>query len=242
MKTLSYWVLGLGLIVLAFVGLSPEPKPNTSATLPWDIRLVDGGHSEVFGITLGQTTVSEALAILGVDHDLAIISDQQDKSGLEIYYSHFRTGPLAAKLVLSVNIDPLLLETMQARASNAQYLQSGARKFSLNDMDLDNIQNLSIGALSLIPSANLSRETIIARFGEPAEIIVIGEQAQHLLYPAKGLDVAFHPETKETLQYTAPRDFEQLRQPLRKRQLANKQASMAAQKTAQKTAPETTQP
>lgn len=234
MKTVSYWVLGLALIALAFVGLSPEPKPNTSATLPWDIRLVDGGQSEVFGITLGRTTVSEALAILGVDHDLAIISDQQDHSGLEIYYSHFRTGPLAAKLVLSVDIDPLLLETMQARASNAQYLQSGARKFSLSDLDLGNIQSLSIDALSLIPSANLSRETIIARFGEPDEIIAIGELAQHLLYPSKGLDVVFHPESKETLQYTAPRDFEQLRQPLREQ--------LKAQVKSVTTALETTQP
>lgn len=233
MKTLSYWVLGLALIALAFVGLSPDPKPNTSATLPWDIRLVEAGHSEVFGITLGRTTVNEALDILGVDHDLAIISDQQDHSGLEIYYSHFRTGPLAAKLILSVNIDPLLLETMQARASNAQYLQSGARKFSLSAMDLKNIQPLKIGALSLIPAANLSRETIITRFGEPAETIVIGEQAQHMLYPSKGLDVVFHPGTKETMQYTAPRDFEQLRQPLREQQRAQNQQAMSELETTQ---------
>jgi len=232
MKTLSYWVLGLALLALAFVGLSPDPKAKPSATLPWDIRLSDNGHSEVFGITLGQTTVSEALAILGIDHDLAIISDQQDHSGLEIYYSHFRTGPLAAKLVLSVTIEPLLLETMQARASKAQYLKTGARKFSLNDTDLNNIQALTIGALSLIPAANLSRETIIARFGEPTEVIASAGQGQHLLYPEKGLDVVFHPETKETFQYVAPRNFKQLSQPLHEQQKIQEQVSEQASDTA----------
>jgi len=239
MKTLSYWVLGLALLALAFVGLSPDSKSHSSATLPWDIRLSDDGHSEVFGITLGRTTVSEALTILGIDHDLAIISDQQDKSGLEIYYSHFRTGPLAAKLVLSVTINPLLLETMQARASKAQYLKTGARKFSLNDADLNNIQALSIGGITLMPAANLSRDTIIARFGEPAEIIVIDEQGQHLLYPDKGLDVVFHPETKETFQYIAPRDFEQLSKPLRE-QLQTQQVQTSDQASASTS--KTTQP
>lgn len=219
MKTLSYWVLGLALLALAFVGLSPKSKPHTSAALPWDIRLSDNGHSEVFGVTLGRTSVREALAILGIDHDLAIISDQQDNSGLEIYYSHFRSGPLSAKLVLSVTIDPLLLETLQARASKAQYLQSGARKFSLNPEDLKNIQDLSIGAITLIPAANLSHETIIERFGQPLEVIAIGDR-EHMLYPAQGLDVAFHPEAKETLQYTAPHDFELLHQPLREQRQA----------------------
>ena len=38
----------------------------------------------------------------------------------------------------------------------------------------------------------------------------------HLLYPDKGLDVVVDGNGKELLQYVAPRDFAELREPLNK--------------------------
>ncbi len=218
MKTLSYWILGFIFIALSFVLLKPSPKDEGFVAavkqLPWDIQTNEYGGSRVFGIDLGQTTVNQALNLLGEDHDLAIISDQQDNAGLEIYYSHFRSGPFNAKLILSVDVNNLLLETMINRASNSEYIDSGARKFSLSPEDLSHIQEFTIKAITLVPSANLSEATIIDRFGEAAKVIQIDAQTTHFLYPGKGLDVALNKDAKEAFQYIAPIDFKILSDPL----------------------------
>jgi hypothetical protein len=44
----------------------------------------------------------------------------------------------------------------------------------------------------------------------------VSEKRVHLLYPEKGLDVVVDSDGKELLQYVAPRNFAELREPLHK--------------------------
>ena len=62
----------------------------------------------------------------------------------------------------------------------------------------------------------ISRRLKKWRFGEPGERLVVSEKRVHLLYPDKGLDVVVDGNGKELLQYVAPRDFAELREPLNK--------------------------
>jgi hypothetical protein len=54
---------------------------------------------------------------------------------------------------------------------------------------------------------------ILERFGQPAERIRVNEHLEHLLYPAKGLDIVLDSKGRELLQYVAPARFEALRAP-----------------------------
>ena len=73
---------------------------------------------------------------------------------------------------------------------------------------------LPVRAFSVIPTVNLDETTIIQRFGEPGERIVLSEKRTHLLYPKLGLDVMVDKGGKELLQYVAPQHFSRLREPL----------------------------
>lgn len=202
--------------VVSYFALKPNGDESAVKTyaLPWQIQVHDDGTSTVFGISLERTTVKELLEIKGEDHELAIISDSDDHSGLEIYFSHFSIGPLQGKLIAQVNANQQQLEAMQANASVASYTSSGSRKFLLNESDLEAIQNWTIGSLSYLPSASLDEAIILERFGSPQRRVSLEEGIEHFLYPKKGLDIALNAEGKELLQYVAPRSFESLSRPL----------------------------
>lgn len=206
---------------LAYFTLKPEHKQAASGVqvlMPWDIEIMDDGTSKIFNLQLEHSTVAETLNTLGIDHDLAIISDQNDHSGLEIYYSHFAAGPIKGKLVITVQASQSELEQMQARAGSSSYLSTGARKFLINQEDLAKIQHWPITSLSFIPSASLDKDIIEARFGPAEHTIAVGDEEEevHYLYPGQGLDIALNKDAKEVLQYVAPRSFNLISSPLNK--------------------------
>lgn len=208
-------VVTLALAVAGYFLLEPAPTDTEApSNLPWQIELDSEGRSRVFGITLESTTVAQMIERLGQDHELAIISDNNDQSGLEVYFSHFAAGPIKGKLIARIQADSQTLNTMQASASRKSYTSSGSRKFMLNEQDLERIRQWPVDSLSFIPSANLDEAIILSRFGEPDQRIHTEAGIQHFLYTNKGLDIALSEDTKELLQYVAPRNFNQLLAPL----------------------------
>jgi len=207
--------LGLGtLIAIAYFALMPSGVPSASPTnLPWQItRLPDGG-TEVFGIRPGITRIDEALQVLGEDHDLAVIIDKEDRAGLEVYFSHFKAGPLAGKLILNARIDSESLEAMAAGANKSSYMASGSRKFQLNSQDLQRAQKLVLEGVSFIPAATLSKEIVEQRFGQEYRLVQT-EDSDYFLYPTLGLSITLNKEAKEVLQYVHPEQFALVSEPL----------------------------
>ncbi len=212
----SLTILIVAALAIAVVWLLRPDSGSVSqfeqAPLPWKITTFSDGTSEVFRLHLGEVTVAQLLQQLGEDHELAIISDDNDRSGLEIFYTSFSAGPIKGKLIARVNASQETLETMQANAASSSYIDTGSRKFLLNANDLQRIQGWTIAGLSFVPAANLSDEVIVARFGEPARKVP-AEDAVHYFYPQKGLHIARSDKAKELLQYVAPRDFARLELP-----------------------------
>ncbi len=215
MKRLFSLLIFLTIIIVAFLSLKPsrEYSAENISGLPWQIEILPGGLSNVFGITLGQSTLADARDRLGDDMTLAIIvaSDQdRDPGGLEMFYSHFRAGVFSGKLVLSAEIAPEVLTQMIERAVKFGYMDSGARKFTLNPDGLSTALQAPVASVTFIPTVNIDETSAIKRFGPAAETIRTSEQVTHLLYPDKGLDLIINEKGKEVLQYVAPRDFERL--------------------------------
>jgi hypothetical protein len=192
--------------------------------LPWQIETLPNGGSRVFGLALPGSTLADARERLGKDMDLAVVATSGEAGALEAYYGEFVAGVLTGKLILVPAVDPKTVEQLRRNAVKSDYMDSGARKFTLNPDDLPLAWAAPIATVTFIPSANLEEETALKRFGPPAERIRANEHVEHLLYPDKGLDLVLDAKGKEVLQYVAPRDFARLREPLLKQQAENSTA------------------
>lgn len=218
MKKLLLTIAFLALIAAAYLGLKPRAQhlANENTSLPWEITLSANGYSQVFGIDIGQSTLGETARLLGVDHEIAIISDNEDNSALELYAAHYQSGPLSAKLIVSFMAEDKLLLAMKERADHKEYMASGSRKFLLSAEDLHRAQALVVRSVSFIPAARLNKEIIESRFGKPSQVVQASETETHYLYPQQGLDIVLNSNAKDRLQYVAPKDFDLLLAPLQR--------------------------
>jgi hypothetical protein len=178
--------------------------------LPWHIQQLENNTTRVFNITLGETTFQQAGKALGMDKELAILIDQDDKPRLEMYYPRFKAGPITGKLIVMANINEDRLARLVEKIETGEYLTSGARKFIPHDTELDSVNDAPVKQLVLLPTVSLDEEIINKRFGPANEVIKIGELATYYIFPEKGLAIALYSEGKDVLQYVHPKDMKAL--------------------------------
>ena len=211
---MKYFLALMAIITVAFsqASFSNEKTGNEHLTgLPWQIDILPGGDTQVFGIILGRTTLGEAIERLGdEDMELAIIASPYETGALEAYYNHYSAGPITGKLFLIMDIAPDELSRWRERA----YRDGGTRKHYLHPDDLAAAYRAPVRVINFMPSFNLDEEIVRARFGAPAGIFQAHEQQQHWLYPDKGLDLILNTESKEVLQYMSPGEFSTYRDQL----------------------------
>lgn len=208
----SFALLAVLLAVYPFFDQSENPATVTG--LPWQIEIMLDGSTQVFGLHIGVSRLSDAYAMLGSDMELAIVAASDELGNLEMYYGHYQAGLLSGKLVLQTSASAQKLKTWRDNAAKFDYMASGlAKKYTLSDDDVSQVLDEVITGLTFIPAVNLDEKVILARFGEPDNRIQL-DGVTHFLYSAKGLDLALHDASKEVIQYVSPADFAQLLQPL----------------------------
>jgi hypothetical protein len=218
----------IALIIAALVvpfflpGLGKQEGVEPNRNLPWQIEADGQGGSRVFGLQIGRSTLADVRQQLGNEIEVAIIAEPNEIGTLEGYFSQVPLGFVLAKLVVTVDADPGAISAMRDRALRAKHMESTTRKITLHPDDLAAADALPIKAISVIPTVNLEEATVIQRFGQPGERIVVSDRRTHLLYPQLGLDVVVDQDGKELLQYVAPRDFALLREPLMRPVVADK--------------------
>lgn len=210
-------LIAIALIVPFLVpGLGQQEGVDPNANLPWQIELDAQGGSSVFGLHPGVSTIGEVRQKFGSEMDVAIVAEPNEMGTLEGYYSQVALGFVLAKVIVTVDAKKELILEMRERALKAKHMESMTRKITLSPDDLAAIEKMPVKAISVIPSVNLDEATVIQRFGPPGERLAVSEKRVHLLYPEKGLDVVVDSDGKELLQYVAPRNFAELREPLNK--------------------------
>ena len=202
------YVIALLVVMLVTVSLwfsGDNESGNDAAVtgLPWQIKVLQDGSTEVFGITLGQTTFGETLELHGDDLQLAIIAAPQETGTLEAYYSRYSAGPITGKLLLILDVAPDVLASLRERA----FQEGGMRRYRLHPDDIPLAYQAPVKVINFLPSFRLDEDIVQNRFGTPAEIIQIGTSEKHLLYPEKGLDLILNTEGKDVLQYLPPQDL-----------------------------------
>lgn len=209
----------IAVLLAVYPFLDSSKNSETLSGLPWQIEVMDDGSTQVFGLHIGVSRLSDVRSILGSDHELAIISatsvvSGDDSGNLEMYYGHYRAGLLSGKLVLQVDSSVQNIQRWRDNAIKSDYMASGlAKKYSLSEQDLPEALNETVISVTFIPTVNLDEKVVLERFGMPAQIVHAAD-VTHYLYPEKGLHIALHEKSKEVLQYVEPVKFQQLIEPL----------------------------
>ena len=181
---------------------------------PWEVKVTPDGHSEVFGLTLGRSTMTDAVRVLGKDMEIGIISAPGEVGNLEAYYQNITLGFVTGKMVMSLPVPRNQVAQMRARAVKSEFMESTTRKSTLTPEDEATAMTVPIDAIALIPSVSLDKSIIEGRFGKPAQVVRTSDHVEHYLYPDKGIDVVLDSKGKDILQYVAPADFHRLAMPL----------------------------
>lgn len=205
----------LALIIPFFIpGAGKQEGVDPNNDLPWQITVDGQGGSSVFGLKPGVSTLGDVRRRLGDEIEVAIIAEPNEIGSLEGYYGQIALGFVLAKMIVTVDVPEEVISAMRERALKAKHMESTTRRITLHPDDLAAVERAPISAISVIPTVNLEAATVIQRFGEPGERIVVSDKRTHLLYPKLGLDVVVDKDGKELLQYVAPRQFARLRDPL----------------------------
>lgn len=223
-------VISLGVVVgvlaaaVAWSLLSMEPagRGNSDTGLPWQVRADGTGAAEVFGLSLGRSTLADVQRRFSEDLNIGLIAPNGQVPALEAYVESFKAGFITGKLVLAFETDPAWAEQARARAPKNDIGEGGrSRRYTLAVDDLETARRSVLVAMAFLPSARLDEATVVQRFGDSPERHTGPAGETQLLYAVKGVAIALPPPEGEgaggrvVIQYTAPRDFERrLRAPL----------------------------
>ena len=217
-KFISHSTIVLALLPGLLAGCDGGSEMPAQNMFPWQISVTADGKSRVFGITFNQSKLQQAASMLGSDYKIALFGDKDESLSLEAYFSDVHLGGLSGKIFLRLQASEDELRGMRARVLKAKPLGRGVVRYTLAEDDLFQAEKRIVVGMSYVPAVNLDEQTVLARFGEPAERIRLGPSKQHFLYPELGLDLLLDSDGKELLQYVAPAGFARLREPLMRMQ------------------------
>lgn len=210
-------ILGLTVITLIVALLLPGGKtPDANPKLPWLIEIDPNGSSKVFDLTLGKSTLSNARQVFATEGKANIFISPDNTISLEAYFNRLYLSGIKADLVLSLSMEPGVLEAIYKRGIRISQLGDGSKKVTIAPGDMETITSAVVERITYLPAAKLDEELIQHRFGKPDLIIKEDTGIAHWLYPDKGLDIALNPEGKEVFQYINPARFNQVMEPLQK--------------------------
>ena len=207
-------VVVLGMLLFSISACKQVDDQPKEDIYPWQITIQPDGKLRVFGIILNQSTLNDATALFRRDYNIGLFETANQPLSLEAYFNEVTMGGISGKFVMTLEASQDELVALLQNAVKRKVLESGAKRYTLKAETSAALAQKRITSLSYIPYINLDEGIIRKRFGEPAERIIVDQKRQHLLYPELGLDLLLDEEGKELLQYVAPAEFEQLRQPL----------------------------
>lgn len=184
--------------------------------LPWQIEAVAGGHTRVFDLTPGVSTLADVQRVQGDALQVALVAKLGEAGALEALVDPFRAGYVSGRLVLAFEAPADARLRWREGATGSEAMEGGVRRFALLPAHREEAGAAVLVGLSYVPAVQLTEAVVRERFGEPAARVVLGAQAQAWLYPERGLAVTIDGQGRDVLNYVAPAQFEaRLAQPLR---------------------------
>ena len=201
------------LVIAAVLGgslLLQEPNNDISHRndLPWMVTVNTDGTLGVFDLTLGTSTVTDAVKKFGHIKDAALFEHQDGTLDLELYFGSVMLGPIKAKIVSRLDVPQSELKDLITLNPEREGSPTGDWKFALRNYDREWLAQQKLLNLSYIPGTrSLDHAFFLKRFGEPAMMLQENEHAVSWFYPEKGLSILIDQEAYEVIEYIQPARF-----------------------------------
>ncbi|AHK80017.1 hypothetical protein M911_13610 [Ectothiorhodospira haloalkaliphila] len=209
-KILIFLALAIPFFGLSMLLTGPPPQPSEDE-LPWNVEVLDGGNSSVFGVTLEQTPLNELRDRLRLFPSLGLFVSPNGDRRLEAYFGSVKLGPFETNLLARLMADEDTLDAMVARSVNDKPMPSGARRLELSEQDTRRALELPVAELSYVPRARYDEQTVLERFGRDPQKLLMDDGRQYYLYPDTGVAILLTARGRDTLHFISPRNFDDLR-------------------------------
>lgn len=204
-------MLFIGIMLL----LSILPDERAGLRLyPWDVSRDGAGNTRVFDLSIGDSTLADARALLGEEGKINLFENPDGTRTVEVYFDNIFLSNLRADWILTLEVPEDELTAMYERGLRISKTSSGSRKVKLDPMDVERLAAAPIRILTYLPWKSLEPRDIAGRFGEPAEKRTEETGVVHWLYPVQGMDIARDTDGGVVIQYLNPADFDRAVEPL----------------------------
>jgi len=209
----------LAAAAMLFIGimliLSILPDERAGLKLyPWDVSRDAAGHTRVLDLTIGESTLADARALLGEDGKINLFENPDGTRTVEVYFKNIFLSNLKADWIITLGVPEDQLAAMYERGLRISKTGSGSRKVKLDPVDVERLADAPIRILTYLPWKSLERRDIAGRFGEPAEKRTEASGIVHWLYPELGMDIARDEDGGVVIQYLNPEAFDRAVAPL----------------------------
>ncbi len=196
-------------IILIFSGCS---SPTVEVKdLPWQVSLNDSGQVEIFGITLGKSTLKESVNYWQTEAQVALFESPEGERSLEGYFGRIKLGPFSAHLIVRLQVPPETMKAFVAGRVKPALMPSGVKRYKLQSRHLKQAYELLVAEITYIPLISSDEILLRQRFGEPSERQNLAEGRSLWFYPQKGIVIILDENDKEVFQYVNPENYQQLR-------------------------------
>ncbi|MEO1939841.1 MAG: hypothetical protein ABGX46_04495 [Candidatus Thioglobus sp.] len=174
--------------------------PDNQA-MPWQSYVNDQGKTVVFDLTMDESTLAESMRLFGTEVEASLFEDKDQKKTLEIFFSNTKVGGISAKVILNLALNDQQFNYLSDNIKETEVMPSGNKKTIFNQAGESSMFGLTISALTFIPSADLSADTLLGLFKKPARVELVEPGVEYWYYPSKGLRIIVDAERKEILEF-----------------------------------------
>ncbi len=207
MKRNALLLLGLTIALLLVGGCGPQE--SSFRNLPWQTNINAREHSQIFGVTLGETSLGDAVKGWGSQQpSLGLFQNEDNALDLEGYFDHLTLGPFQVRLVVKLAAAPSLLEQFRQRAGKPHPGPSGDYRYELSEADALKAQTLPIEEISYLPKYQLEDKLLRSRFRDPVEIRKLDDNTDVWMYPRRGILITVLKKGKDFIHYVNPDQFD----------------------------------
>ena len=191
------------LLVLGGWLLFPDaPHPYKKEQLPWNSFRDEQGHVHALGLTIGKSTLADAMALYGRDVEVKLFADAQLRpTSVEAYFPTIYIGSIKAPLILRLAVGPERKQALLKEAPGVRATPTGDKEALLSDFQARSLLHVPIEAITLV-GRDLPEEALLKRFGPPPyRRKSPADKTERWIYPDKGLEIIVDPEGREVFEW-----------------------------------------
>jgi hypothetical protein len=174
--------------------------PDNQA-MPWQSYVNVQGKTVVFDLTMDESTLAESMRLFGTEVEASLFEDKDQKKTLEIFFSNTKVGGISAKVIINLALNDQQFNYLSDNIKETEVMPSGNKKTIFNQAGESSMFGLTISALTFIPSADLSADTLLGLFKKPARVELVEPGVEYWYYPSKGLRIIVDAKRKEILEF-----------------------------------------